>query len=68
LKGSILIGDKSCDNNKGRMAGHDLVVRTGYGAQFENALTADFMVDNLTAATRLIRCHLWKERTVLHGY
>jgi hypothetical protein len=50
------------------MAGHDLVVRTGYGAQFENALTADFVVDDLTAATRLLRCPLCKERTILHGY
>jgi len=64
-----VIGDKPCDIDMGRMAGATtFLVRTGYGAQFENAVTADFMVDDLAAATRLIRSHFWKERTILHGH
>jgi histidinol-phosphate phosphatase family protein len=69
LKESIVIGDKPCDIEMGRIAGATtFLVRTGYGVQFENAVTADFVVDDLTAATRLIRSRFCEERTSLHGY
>jgi D-glycero-D-manno-heptose 1,7-bisphosphate phosphatase len=56
LKDSIVIGDKTSDIEMGRMAGATtFLVRTGYGAQWENAVSADFVVDSLAAATPLIR-------------
>jgi D-glycero-D-manno-heptose 1,7-bisphosphate phosphatase len=55
LKDSIVIGDKPSDIEMGRMAGATtFLVRTGYGAQWKNAVSADFVVDSLAAATRLI--------------
>jgi histidinol-phosphate phosphatase family protein len=52
---SIVIGDKACDIDMGRMAGAlTFLVRTGYGAQFENGAAADFVVDDLSVATRSI--------------
>jgi histidinol-phosphate phosphatase family protein len=55
---SIVIGDKACDIDMGRMAGAmTFLVRTGYGAQVaaEENVTADFIVDDLPAATQAIR-------------
>jgi D-glycero-D-manno-heptose 1,7-bisphosphate phosphatase len=55
---SIVIGDKDCDIDMGRMAGAlTFLVRTGYGAQFENG-----------AATRSIGRLLGRERTGSHGH
>jgi len=53
---SIVIGDKPADIEMGRCAGAmTVLVRTGYGARSEKNITADFVVDDLVAATRLIR-------------
>jgi D-glycero-D-manno-heptose 1,7-bisphosphate phosphatase len=69
LAESIVIGDKPCDVDMGRAAGAmTVLVRSGYGAQFENTTTADYVVDDLPAATELIRCLVDKERTVSHGH
>ena len=69
LQDSIVIGDKPCDIDMGRMAGATtFLVRTGYGAQYENAVAADFVVDDLAAATEPIRSLARKERTIVHGY
>jgi len=52
---SIVIGDKACDIEMGRMVGAlTFLVRTGYGAQFENEVAADFVVDDLAAAAQAI--------------
>jgi len=69
LEGSIVIGDKDCDIDMGRRAGAmTFLVRTGYGAQFENAVAADFVVDDLAAATASIGCLMGAERTIIHGH
>jgi histidinol-phosphate phosphatase family protein len=69
LEGSIVIGDKDCDIDMGRRAGAmTFLVRTGYGAQFENAVAADFVVDDLAAATASIGCLVGAERTIIHGH
>ncbi|HEV8723657.1 MAG TPA: HAD-IIIA family hydrolase [Candidatus Binatia bacterium] len=66
---SIVIGDKACDIDMGRMAGAlTFLVRTGYGAQIENTVEADFVVDDLSVATRSIGRLLGRERTVIHGH
>jgi histidinol-phosphate phosphatase family protein len=66
---SIVIGDKACDIDMGRMAGAlTFLVRTGYGAQIEHTVEADFVVDDLSVATRSIGCLLGTERTVFHGH
>lgn len=66
---SIVIGDKFCDIEMGRMAGAlTFLVRTGYGGQFANAAVADFVVDDLLAASRSIGRLLGTERTDIHGY
>jgi D-glycero-D-manno-heptose 1,7-bisphosphate phosphatase len=58
---SIVIGDKPSDIEMGRMAGAaTLLVRTGYGSQWEHTIAADFVVDDLAAATRLIRARYFK--------
>jgi histidinol-phosphate phosphatase family protein len=69
LQDSIVIGDKACDIDMGRMAGATtFLVRTGYGAQYENSVAASFVVDDLAAATELIRRLARKERTNIHGH
>ena len=69
LKESIVIGDKPCDIDMGCAAGAiTLLVRSGYGAQFENGTAADFVVDDLPAATALIWCIVGRGRTVSHGH
>jgi len=56
LESSIIIGDKASDIEMGRTAGAlTFLVRTGYGAQVENEAAADFVVDDLAAATASIR-------------
>jgi D-glycero-D-manno-heptose 1,7-bisphosphate phosphatase len=53
---SIVIGDKASDIEMGRAAGAlTLLVRTGYGAQFENEVAADYVVDDLAAAAEMLR-------------
>lgn len=69
LQDSIVIGDKPCDVDMGRMAGAiTFLVRTGYGAQYENDVAADFVVDDLAAAVGPIRNLERKERTSIHGH
>jgi histidinol-phosphate phosphatase family protein len=69
LLGSIVIGDKPCDIDMGRIAGATTVlVRTGYGARFESEVNADFVVDDLTAAAKLICSHFGKEGTISDGH
>ena len=68
LQDSIVIGDKPCDIEMGRGAGATtFLVRTGYGAQYENAVAAHFIVDDLAAAIGPIRS-LARERTSIHGH
>src|SRR5919106_5893166 len=56
LANCIVIGDKACDIEMGHGAGAlTFLVRTGYGAQVENEAAADFVVDDLAAATASIR-------------
>jgi D-glycero-D-manno-heptose 1,7-bisphosphate phosphatase len=56
LERSIVIGDKAGDIEMGRMAGVvTFLVRTGYGAQWEDVIATDFVVDDLAAATATIR-------------
>jgi D-glycero-alpha-D-manno-heptose 1-phosphate guanylyltransferase len=66
---SIVIGDKACDIDMGRMAGAvTFLVRTGYGDQSENTVAADFVVDDLPLAARSIGRLLGRERTAIHGH
>jgi D-glycero-D-manno-heptose 1,7-bisphosphate phosphatase len=56
LEHSIVMGDKAGDIQMGRMAGVvTFLARTGYGAQSEDAIAADFVGDDLAAATATIR-------------
>ena len=65
---SIVIGDKACDIEMGRMAGAlTFLVRTGYGAQFENEVAADYVVDDLAAAAASVRRLMGVPRTVSHS-
>jgi D-glycero-alpha-D-manno-heptose 1-phosphate guanylyltransferase len=66
---SIVIGDKACDIEMGRKVGAlTFLVRTGYGAQFENTVAADFVVEDLLAASHSIGCLVVTERTDVHGH
>jgi histidinol-phosphate phosphatase family protein len=66
---SVVIGDKPCDIEMGRTAGAvTFLVRTGYGSQFKNSLSADFVVDDLSAASQSIGRLLGVERTHIHGH
>jgi D-glycero-D-manno-heptose 1,7-bisphosphate phosphatase len=54
---AFMIGDKPCDIDLGRaVQATTLLVRTGYGAKFadEHGLAADFIVDDLRHAARVI--------------
>ncbi|NLC70792.1 MAG: HAD family hydrolase [Desulfuromonadaceae bacterium] len=54
---AFVIGDKICDIELGRKVGATtFLVRTGYGAQIaeEGAVRADYVVDDLPAAARII--------------
>jgi D,D-heptose 1,7-bisphosphate phosphatase len=56
LTESIVIGDKESDVEMGRRVGATtFLVRTGYGAEFENRTAADHVVDDLTGAVNRIR-------------
>jgi len=52
----FVIGDKPCDIDLGRnIHARTILVRTGYGAQYESAgLEADFIVDSLVEAAKII--------------
>ena len=66
---SIVIGDKLSDIEMGRNAGAvTFLVRTGYGAGAETAQgsLADFVVDDLPAATQVIRHWALTERSSDH--
>jgi len=55
LENSIVIGDKESDIEMGHAAGAlTVLVRTGYGNKSATAATADFVVDDLAAATGLV--------------
>jgi D-glycero-D-manno-heptose 1,7-bisphosphate phosphatase len=69
LEDSIVIGDKACDIEMGHAAGAlTFLVRTGYGAQFENEVAADFVVDDLAAATASIRRLAVTYKDVISGH
>ena len=56
-RATYVIGDKPCDIELGKAVGAcTLLVRTGYGAEMEDAglATADFVVDNLMEASEII--------------
>ena len=68
---SIVIGDKASDVEMGRNAGAvTFLVRTGYGAGVEAAQgsLADFVVDDLPAAARVIRQWAPTERSSDHDH
>jgi histidinol-phosphate phosphatase family protein len=66
---SIVIGDKECDIAMGRSAGAvTFLVRTGYGAQFESIAAADFVVDDLAAASGSIQRLMSVEGADIHGH
>ncbi len=53
---SIVIGDKACDVDMGRMVGAlTFLVRTGYSDEFATPATADFVVDDLAAVVESLR-------------
>jgi D-glycero-D-manno-heptose 1,7-bisphosphate phosphatase len=55
LENSIVIGGKASDIEMGRTAGAmTFLVRTGYGARFENEVAGDYVVDDLAAAVRVL--------------
>ena len=55
MANSIVIGDKASDIEMGRAVGAlTFLVRTGYGARFENEVAADYVVDDLAAAAQAI--------------
>ena len=63
----FVVGDKPCDIDLGRGLGaRTILVRTGYGASHEAAgdAAADFVVDDLPGAARLIIGALHADRTV----
>ncbi len=66
MANSIVIGDKASDIEMGRMAGAlTFLVRTGYGAQFENEVAADFVVDDMAAAAEILRRLVEKSRSIV---
>jgi len=66
---SIVIGDKACDIEMGRTAGAlTFLVRTGYGAQIETAVAADFVVNDVEAATESIRRLAATDTNVVTGH
>jgi D-glycero-D-manno-heptose 1,7-bisphosphate phosphatase len=66
---SIVIGDKACDIEMGHAAGAlTFLVRTGYGAQVDNEAAADFVVDDLAAATASIRRLAVTDKNVIPGH
>jgi D-glycero-D-manno-heptose 1,7-bisphosphate phosphatase len=69
LEDSIVIGDKACDIEMGRAAGAlTFLVRTGYGTQAENEAAADFVIDDLAAATAAIRVLGETQKNVITGH
>ncbi|MGH7783230.1 MAG: D-glycero-beta-D-manno-heptose 1,7-bisphosphate 7-phosphatase [Candidatus Binatia bacterium] len=69
LKSSIVIGDKACDIEMGhRVGATTFLVRTGYGAQSEQRVAADYVVDDLSAAVAIIKKLPRNERNVIHDH
>jgi D-glycero-D-manno-heptose 1,7-bisphosphate phosphatase len=69
LANCIVIGDKACDIEMGHGVGAlTFLVRTGYGAQVENEAAADFVVDDLAAATASIRSLVVTHKNVIPGH
>ena len=67
MASSIVVGDKASDIEMGGMAGAlTFLVRTGYGAQVENEVAADYVVDDLAAAIASVRRLMGVSRTVSH--
>lgn len=66
---SFVIGDKPCDIELGRRLGATtFLVRTGYGARWEReGVQADYIVDDLLAASHIIRERIQRERPALAG-
>jgi D-glycero-D-manno-heptose 1,7-bisphosphate phosphatase len=65
LANCIVIGDKPCDIEMGYASGAPtFLVRTGYGDRFATAAMADFVVDDLAAATESLRCLVEKSRSI----
>jgi len=69
LRSSVVIGDKACDIELGRQVGATtILVRTGYGAQSESSVTADYVVDDLLAAVGVLRKLNDTERNPIHDH
>ncbi len=52
---SFVIGDKPCDIELGRRLGATtFLVRTGYGAHYEEAVRADYIVEDVLGAAHVI--------------
>jgi D-glycero-D-manno-heptose 1,7-bisphosphate phosphatase len=69
LANSIVIGDKACDIEMGHAAGAlTFLVRTGYGARVENEAAADFVVNDLAAASASIRRLAVTHKNVIPGH
>jgi D-glycero-D-manno-heptose 1,7-bisphosphate phosphatase len=67
MANSIVIGDKASDIEMGSMAGAlTFLVRTGYGAQVENEVAADYVVDDLAAAIASVQQLMDVSSTVSH--
>ena len=68
---AFVVGDKECDVELGRGVGATtLLVRTGYGARLadEGKASADYVVDDLTEAARVVeRLLAAEERTARHA-
>ena len=68
---SIVIGDKACDIDMGRMAGAlTILVRTGYGTRVEaeQSVATDYVADDLQAAVQIIRQLATRQRSVDHDH
>ena len=69
VRNSVVIGDKACDIDLGRRVGATtILVRTGYGAQSESSVAADYVVDDLLAAVGVLRKLADNERNVIHDH
>jgi len=69
MANSIVIGDKASDIDMGRAAGAlTFLVRTGYGARIETAVAADFVVNDVEAATESIRRLAATDTNVITGH
>ncbi len=61
LEDAIFIGDKESDIAFGHNSGgRAILVRTGYGSQYESATAADAVADDLSDAARIYSRSMWK--------